>query len=297
MSVRVAEYFGQKTKDNPNIIKPTKGKGGICPFMKDTCVKLNEGKKPICVVEQKNGEAWIVCRHRLCATKRIELMSYQKELLYEVAKCVYGDDVLLEDIAVRQEENIPVIDNISYHADYVMKNIGPRGRITGQKNIVLEMQGGGETSSTGSITRHVEEWENNPLRTNEELSQFVSANPIVTNAWRRQQEQFLIKGNIVQLTGGGMVFCVGHLLYDYLWQRVRNAGLRDLKAHNWTLAIIAFNEISEPGSTSLHFKIDPQRVLFTNYLTFVQTLINQGQAHPKMFEGQFESLSGKIIDS
>jgi len=294
MSVRVAEYFGQKTKDNPNAINPIKGRA-ICPFMKDTCVKLNEGKKPICVVEQKNGDAWIVCRHRLCATKRIELLPYQKELLFEVAKCVFGDDVLPEDIAVRQEENIPVIDNINYHADYVMKNTGPRGRQTGQKNIILEMQGGGETSNTGSISRHVQEWEDNPTRTNEDLSKFVTANPIVTNAWRRQQEQFLIKGNIVQLTGGGMVFCVGNLLYDYLWQRVKNARLQELRNNNWTLAIIGFNEVSEPGSAALHFEIDPERVLFTNYLTFVQTLINQGQAHPKMFEGVFEKLDGTFI--
>jgi len=296
MSVKVAEYFGQKTDGNPNTIRPVTSVEN-CPFMNDVCVKLKEGKKPICTVMQPNGEAWIVCRHRLCATKRITLMPYQKELLFEVAQHIYGEDVLMQDIAIRQEENIPVIKGSSYHADYIMKNIGPRGRSSGQKNVILEMQGGGETSSTGSITRHVDYWEKNPMRTNEELAKFVAASPIVTNAWRRQQEQFLVKGNIAQMTGGGMVFCVGNPLYDYLWKRVKDANLNDLKEHNWTLAIVGFNEISEPGSSVLHFKIDPTRTLFTNYITFVQTLINVGKPHPKMFKGLFSMLDGELLKS
>lgn len=295
MAVRVAEYFGQKTEGNESLISPVKSKAN-CPFMNDVCVKLAQGKKPICSVRRMDGDLWIVCRHRLCATKnKIPLTEYQKGILYEVGKTVFGDDILPEDIAIRREETIPVVEKSKYHADYIMMNVGSRGRSNGQKKVILEMQGGGETSKTGSITRNIEKWERDEHRSNEDLSIKVDANPIVTNAWRRQQEQFIIKGNIAQLTGGGIVFCVGKPLYDYLWKRVKDSRLQDLRMHNWTLALIAFKEKEKSSKNELEYEIDRERIMFTNYLTFVQTLINQGSPNPSMFEGEFDLLNGSSI--
>lgn len=293
MAVKVAEYFGQKTNTDSPHIEPVL-ENADCPFMNDTCVKLSQGHKPVCTVRRNDGDLWIVCRHRLCATKNnIELTDYQKEILFEVAKCTFGEDVLLEDIAIRREETIPVVERSNYHADYIMMNIGSRGRQTGQKKVVLEMQGGGETSNTGSITRNIQAWEDNANRTNEDLARNVTASPIVTNAWRRQQEQFIIKGNIAMQTGGGIVFCVGSPLFDYLYQRVRDENLRDLKDDNWTLAIIAFKEGESGDSESIKFKIDNDKVLFTSYQSFVHTLINQGHPNRPMFTGNFELLNGE----
>lgn len=296
MAVRVAEYFGQKTENNPNALFPVFK--GNCPFMNDTCVKLSQGNKPVCTVRRNDGSVWIVCRHRLCATKNgIKLTDYQADILFDVAKCIYGSDVLKEDIAVKREATIPVVENSSYHADYIMMNVGPRGKNTGQKKVVLEMQGGGETSNTGSITRNIDKWEKNPNRSNQELATMVSANPIVTNAWRRQQEQFIIKGSIAMKTGGGIVFCVGAPLYDYLWNRVRNENLGDLREHHWTLAIIGFVEGESNSDQPIKFEIDTSKVLFTNYQSFVQALINQGVPNPSMFTGQFDRLNGNTYNT
>lgn len=298
MSVSVAEYLGQRTEVDYPTIQPAVGVQR-CPFMEDDCTKLsqqNRPTKPVCTVRKPNGDLWIVCRNRLCATKGgIPLTEYQKSVLFDIAKCVYGDDVLQEDIVFKREAKIPVIENINYHADYIMMNVGPRGRRTGQRRIVLEMQGGGETSNTGSITRLIEEWEATEDRTNDLLRSRVSANPIETNAWRRQQEQFIVKGNIAHQTGGGIVFCVGKPLYDYLWSRVREANLNDLRDANWTLALLCFVEDRDVRDGRLKFIVDRRNVLFTNYTSFIQTLTNQGMPNPEMFRGPFQKLNGENI--
>lgn len=292
MTVKIAEYLGQKTEIESPIIQPAK-KGAICPFMDDTCIKLDQGNKPICTVRKKNGDLWIVCRHRLCATKnKIPLIPYQKEVLMTVAKCLFGEDVTNNDIAIRREQSIPVVGKSKYHADYIMINKSNNGNKNGQKKVILEMQGGGETSKTGSITRLTQLWEENLQRLNSDLTQFVDANPIVTNAWRRQQEQFIIKGNIANQTGGGIAFCVGKPIFDYLWERLKNANMTNLKDHNWTVALITFKEEKSDKPGPIKFVIDKNRVLFTTYITFVQTLINQGKPHPEMFKGEFELLNG-----
>lgn len=294
MAVRIAEYLGKSVAHYPNTIQPAEGNEN-CPFMNQTCSKLVKGNKPVCSVQKADGENWIVCSHRLCSTlPNVPLSEYQSNVLSEVAKCVFGEDVDLSDIVIKREVTIPVIGASKYHADYVMMNIGSSGRTNGQTKFVLEMQGGGETSSTGAITRLIDEWEHNNNRSNEELFQMVSANPIVTNAWRRQQEQFIVKGNIAHQTGGGLVFCVGGPLYDYLFQRVENSNLRDLRNHNWTLALLAFHESYNPDGT-ITYKLDEGRQLFTNYTSFLQVLINQGEPHPEMFKGEFERLSGGQI--
>ena len=60
-----------------------------------------------------------------------------------------------------------------------------------------------------------------------------------------QQEQFLVKGNVVDQTTGKIVFVVGRPLFDYLYKRIRNANLRDLRQHNWTLCLLPIKEKTE----------------------------------------------------
>src|SRR5262249_13871377 len=117
---------------------------------------------------------------------------------------------------------------------------------------------------------------------------------IETNAWRRQQEQFLVKGNIAVNTGGVIAFCVGSLIYDYVWAKVNAACLRDLRGHNWTLAMLGFVEDTskaiEQGPVPL--KLDPERVLFTSYPSFINALINQGDPCTSLFtSGPFAKLN------
>lgn len=91
---------------------------------------------------------------------------------------------------------------------------------------------------------------------------------------------------------------MGTLLYDYLMERLESVNLPDLKDYNWTLALLAFKEDKsrpvEDGPIPL--TIDEDRTLYTNYQTFVQALINQGQPTLEAFQGQFYSLENERID-
>ena len=266
--------------------------------MDKECAKISEGLKPICSVRKRNGDIWIACRHRLCSTnKNIPLTGYQKKILLTIAKEVFSPEIEKQHIFIKRETRIPVVGSSSYNADYIMSIHNFHGELRGPKNIVLEMQGGGETSKTGSITRHIDAWEIQQEKTNAFLSQEVDAGTIETNAWRRQQEQFIVKGNIASQTGGGIAFCVGSPLYDYLWRRISTARLNDLRHHNWSMCLVCFDEDknSEPKPGPIPLKINSKKVLLTNYITFVQTLINQGEPYPAMFAGTFETLDGETI--
>ncbi|MFJ5508378.1 hypothetical protein [Pectobacterium jejuense] len=310
MAVSIAEYLGQRTDVEEPIVPIVDGTQVLCPFMDRTCDKASKSNHPVCSVRKPDGTIWIVCEHRLCSTRQKKkaiingrsqqveniLVEHQKDILRKVAKLIYQDNALLDaEIGVKREVNIPLPDSDnSYHADYVMRNFSGRGRAD---EVLLEMQGGGETSSTGAITRHVTQWANLKSPTNEILRQSVAANTIETNAWRRQQEQFLVKGNVVDQTGGKIVFAVGSLLYDYLYKRFRNANLRDLKAHNWTLCILAFKEdLTQPPTMGpIPLTIDDSKTLFTNYSTFVRFLTDQGAPRPELFEGSFLKLDNSTV--
>ena len=212
MGVSIAEYFGQRTDISSTVIQPVTANSRVkkCPFMDKNCAKISKRLKPVCSVRKHNGDIWIVCRDRLCSTnKTIPLIGYQKNMLLGIAKEVFSSEVEKENIFIKREVRIPVVGSSNYNADYVMSIQKYKGELRGPKNVVLEMQGGGETSNTGSITRHIDVWEALKNKTNSFLSQDVNAGTIETNAWRRQQEQFIIKGNIASQTGGGIVFCVG----------------------------------------------------------------------------------------
>jgi hypothetical protein len=191
---------------------------------------------------------------------------------------------------------IPVTDDSDYSADYVMWRKNPKLITTfnPDRPIVLEMQGGGETTSTGDLTKHITEWENKRANLTDPVSKTA---PLVTNAWRRQQEQFLVKGNTAMLTGGRMVFCIGSMIFDYLMPRLNNTTIfPPLRKSNWTLALLTFVEDTHSSETSLSapnsipLKIDTDRSLFTNYGFFVQAITNQGTACNSMFQGPYINL-------
>lgn len=311
MAVSVAEYLGQRTDvDSVNIVPVPLGTSINCPFMDGTCSKLGKNLQPVCSVRKKDGTMWIVCEHRLCATpktkkviinnkeKRVpsSLTQYQVDTLWEIANTVYRGNFSKDEIVVNREAPIPIEEtNSSYKADYIMRNLSPTAKID---EILLEMQGGGETSSTKSISDHVANWGNSYNPTNEYLRQELKKpNSIETNAWRRQQEQFLVKGNIVNQTGGKIVFAIGELIYDYLYPRVSRANLRDLKEHNWTLCLLGIKEdkSSPPVVGAIPLMVDEDKTLFTNYSTFVRTLTDQGGPEPTIFKGSFLSLNGQDI--
>ncbi|MGR5238399.1 hypothetical protein [Vibrio alfacsensis] len=312
MAIKVAEYLGQRTDvDDINIIPVQLGENHQCPFMDGHCSKLSKKLQPVCSVRKKSGTMWIVCEHRLCATPKTKVIQiegkdkrvaavltpHQQKILWDIAQTVYRGQFEQSDIVVNREAPIPIEETGGkYKADYIMRNLAYGAKID---EILLEMQGGGETSETKKISDHVASWSRQENPTNEYLrTELAKPNTIETNAWRRQQEQFLVKGNIVNQTGGKIVFAIGNLIYDYLYPRVSRANLRDLKEHNWTLCLLGIKEdLSEPAQSGpIPLTIDNERTLFTNYSTFVRTLTDQGGPEPSIFQGKFLSLTGEDVE-
>lgn len=297
MGVSVAEYLGERV-DFEATISPAQT-GAKCPFMNRHCDKVAKSKPPICSVRKPDGTLWITCEHRLCSTRSknekkqdIRLTQYQNDILWEIASNVYRGVFCRDDIGIKREVNIPLPNSSGYKGDFVMRNFAAGAKVD---ELIVEMQGGGETSSTGSITRLIESWEKSP--SNKKLGKPTKAGTIETNAWRRQQEQFLVKGNVVTQTGGKIVFVVGGLLYDYLLKKFQEKELRDLEKHNWTLCILGIVEDKSQNPTlgRIPLMVDQEKKLFTNYATFVRLLTDQGAPIPEIFEGDFLTLTGRNI--
>lgn len=300
MGVSVAEYYGQRTDVDEPIIHPVRGEHP-CPFScGNTCKKLKSGNPPVCSVRKPDGTLWIVCSDRLCATKKgIPLCEHQSAILHDIGKHIFAPNVPRSQICVKREERLDVVEGTKYNADYVISLREGRTLFSGPDRLVLEMQGGGETTNTGKITQLIANWEANAARTNSLLRSPTEASTLETNAWRRQQEQFIVKGNIAMKTwkGYGIAFCVGSILFDYLMGKLASANLPDLHNYNWTLALIGICEdtVAPVAPGPIPIKVDENRLLFTNYQTFVQALINQGEPSLAAFRGQFITLDNESV--
>ena len=300
MTVSVAEYFGQRTDVANPVILPATTKPSDCPFMLRPCSKIQQNNKPVCSVRNAKGDLWLVCRNRLCATNdSSNLSKYQKSILISIAKTVFGPTITDKDVYVSNEKPMKVTSKTSYHADYVMV-INPAIVTMGSPHkAVLEMQGGGETSNTGHLTALVAKWEQTQPYSNSTLSMPASkAGLLITNAWRRQQEQFLVKGSIATKTGGAMILCVGSLLYDYLKTKVPATQMQNLQNYNWDLAIVGIEEdkTATPSPGPIPLQVAQHKVMFVSYLTFIQALINQGAPSASLFKGNFNILSGGSLN-
>ena len=300
MGVTVAEYYGQRTDLDAPVILPQHDVA-VCPFSSgNTCKKLKSGNAPVCSVRKPDGTMWIVCSDRLCNTKKdLPLCAHQIHILHKIAQQLFHPDVELSDICVKREERLNVVEGTKYNADYIISLSSGRSDYSGPDRLILEMQGGGETTNTGKITALLNRWAADAARTNALLRSETDASTLETNAWRRQQEQFIVKGNIAMKTwkGYGIAFCVGTLLYDYLMNKLASANLPDLREYNWTLAVIAIKEDETapvvPGPIPI--TVDESRMLFTNYQTFVQALINQGEPSLDAFRGEFVNLNNETV--
>lgn len=311
MTVSVAEYLGQSVTSDL-VIKPVvaeKGDVVPCPFREGPCDKIVRGKKPVCSVRDGSGTLWIVCEHRLCATspKQAPLTNYQIDVLMAVAKTIWGVQLDRSEIAVRREVPVRTEGRSPSKADYVMvptPQLRSREPQVAFSPVILEMQGGGETTNTGALSKLVTKWElefdNAP--TNEQLSRPITkVSPLETNAWRRQQEQFLYKGNVATHSSGRLVFVVGAKLFDLLQRNLANTTMINLRDGNWTLALIGVSEASSESVTkfgvqnSVQLEIDSTRLLFTSYADFVQALTRQGGIDPQLFKGEFTNLDGSTI--
>lgn len=308
MAIVVAEYLGVRTdqKLNPptpinSLAKPTIP----CPFRNSDCAKAKKGQAPVCSIKDNvTHQVWIVCEHRLCATqpRTAALNQYQKEVLGAISDLVFPT-VPKAEIAIRREARVRRTPGKNRSddskADYLMVQLDPTlsSQLAGSQGVILEMQGGGETSNTQRLTKQVRKWESSGLY--DDLIASVSIRDIATNAWRRQQEQFLFKGNVAHRSHGRLVFVMGEILYDKVLGNIQNQpGPIPIKG-GWTLALLGVKEGSGPGSFStvhsISFKLDPNRQLITDYGSFARALTDQGLFDPQLFRGEYESLIGASL--
>lgn len=317
MAVKVAEYLGHNAEVPGATVTPVSAIQP-CPFTDGApCKKLaNDKKPPVCSVRKvargHAGTLWITCSKRLCASQHnISLSSYQSDMLFAIAKLLFGSGVSKSDVLIKSEEPIAFKEVAAkpYRADFTMQLKPPaESSINGKRKFIVEIQGGGETSNTGKLTAQIEKWADAPSRTNADLTESVKdVGTLETNAWRRQQEQLLVKGSAAKATKGecGMALCVGEALFEYI---IKKLGKRKLDPftenppkEEWSLAIIPIIEAKDTDpeaiyiGDSLALKPDREKVLYMDFDHFVNLLGTQGGKSSEAFKGNCLDLNGSQV--
>lgn len=292
MSVTIAEYLGQRTDVDDPVILPTSLDGKnvpTCPFMGGPCSKLSSSKPspPVCAV-RANGKIFPVCPHRLVPSRASVLTPIHLSMLQSVAKKLIPG-VPASQIGYRRQIGVrlPSTSGSSRQIflDYVLAT--DPSQCDNAELILLEVQGGGETSSTGSITRHVSEWAVSPEPTNAVLREPLRAGIIPNNAWKRQLEQIIRKAPLAKAFGGRFALAVGEVLYDYI-VRSMPGGIEYFS--DWEIGVVEMVEAGavQPGSTLF----SANRAMFLTYESFLRaiseaTMIDQ---MPNPFAGEFTTL-------
>ncbi len=298
MGIYIAEYLGQRT-DSSLPIKPYSTNDTLCPFNGLSCRKIasQDKKSPVCSL-RRNNEVYIVCEERLISTRGFSqaFTSYQKQKILEVARFIFNPSIAEADVGIKTEVPIKIPGRRGYlKADFIVRLLNQNIQTSGPKGVIMEVQGGGETSNTGTMQRHVKDWERNPLSNSYLRQNLPKVGPIQTNAWRRLQEQMFVKGAIAKQTGFGFVACVGPLLYDIAQSKFRN--VKDLQNEDWEIALITFDEdLSQPVTSGpIPLKVDSRKVLFTSFTDIATAIAEQGVKLPKLFEGHFINLLGQNV--
>lgn len=309
MSQFIAEYLGVAVKAGNRLpLVDSRTKPVVqCPFREGACAKAKKGQVPVCSLRDSNSsELWIVCEHRLCATspKNTLLSPYQIEMLELVVGTLLPRRNEGGMLVVQREARVRRVPGRNQSGDSkadflaIVVDSDTSKPFEGSPRFIIEMQGGGETANTQKMTKLVRKWER---RGNPDpgglLTEAADSNPIETNAWRRQQEQFLIKGSVITRSSGKMVFAMGARLYDKVMGNLTSPPRPIGVGGGWTLALLGFVEsASGVGTTkSLRLAIDPNRMLFTDYGGFVRSLTDQGSYDPELFKGKFVSLANTPV--
>jgi hypothetical protein len=327
LAIIVAEYLGQKLETEEHI-KPfahheEDGKGlqfeekGTCPFIGQLCKKMDKKKNakfPVCSL-RRSGELYIVCEHRLASTCKERggaLSPYQSNMLLSLAREVFSPEITVEQLLFKSE--VYIASTLSEEdeedkqkkfgrADYLLCITPDVVRTHGHRKLIVEMQGGGETSDTGNMTEQLKEWTRSELPTNEILSRPLDVGFIQTNAWRRLQEQLLTKGSVAVSSGYGFVACIGTHVFDQVEEKLN--GFDDIRTSKepgaWDTALIAYSEDKSPAAkeivkNAIPLKIDQDRILYTTYKALATKLIDRGVPIPEIFNGPWLKLTGEAVN-
>lgn len=301
----IAEYLGRRV-DAGEVIIPThrnSAKIPICPFMGQECSKLksDDPKHPICSLRTKDG-IYIVCSDRLIPARAKTVTPEHKHILSKVSELVFPGSTTAE-VLYRRQAGLKIGPRSNVYLDYVLVH-QKSGRQ--HRPVILEVQGGGETSNTGTMTRLVTSWANNQARTNKELAQplyevktktghkpkKVYVNGIPNNAWKRQLDQVLLKATIAESFGGAFALACGSVLFDYLLRR----GLTGTDWFDqWAVVIVELKEVPSTAPGAVPFTTG--RAIFMSYSDFVESI--QSYSLPdnltSPFYGKYTTLEDRIV--
>jgi hypothetical protein len=311
MSVAIAEYLGNRV-DLPvhNVIPSVRGGVPVptCPFSGGACIKLahNPPLHPVCSVRvfdaQTSGRVFIVCSNRLIPAQATAMSPAHVAALASIAQTVFPG-VMAQDVGFKRQVGIN-LDPGRLTLDYVLHVEPACGYVAGPRKVILEVQGGGETSNTGTITRYVDDWIRQRPPTNAFLSrqldtaylrqhlgiQKVNVPGIIpNNAWKRQLEQILKKAVIAKNFGGAFALVTGDLLYDYMRRSVPVGGAFFA---DWEVALIGVSESSsaQVGAIPMDSVSRSAFMTFDEFIAALQTFaLPQGLSDP--FAGRFTTLT------
>jgi hypothetical protein len=269
MAVKIIEFLGI----NAYGLKPSDPRlaNKFCPYMGKTCKKIDRKRpqKPMCVVESSSGVPLIVCEHRLLSTQMRNPTSYQRSQIIEISKVIFEDGIQPNDIEYKYE----VTTKLRQRADFVL-----RDKRKGDA-CILEVQGGGETSYTGILTEHIQKWEEGENLILDELKSKPGLIP--ANAWRRLQEQLIVKGGICARSNKKFVVATGKTIALHLLKKL--ALIEPMKRTKNGLWNCAFIPYQIRKGEAIEFYIDIDNILYLDLEELVTRLIEYGERDDELF--------------
>ncbi|MEP7288846.1 MAG: hypothetical protein ABI947_24100 [Chloroflexota bacterium] len=309
MAVSVAEYLGMRTDVElpiePCEVPPvTRATIPLCPFNNLPCSKIskknkNGSKHPVCAVRKNDGTFYIVCEDRLISASTVQISDYQKEMLLQTAKALFHPDIESHQIGYKSEVRIRTGENKRHRADFILAAVDEGIQTFGPRRILVEVQGGGETNNTGSISRHLEQWAQE-TKDNVFLRKSVGAGTIETNAWRRLQEQLFAKATTAKKTGCGFAVLLGEVVFDYVANTIPEIHTLQMAKEDrgWDMAFIVFREKHlnpdrQVSSGAVELELDTEKTIYTKLETLLAILLTRGWFSPEAFAGDYKTLSGE----
>lgn len=298
MGLRVTEYLGIPVEKSKKI-EPA-GAGAKCPFANIECSKISQrtnSKKPVCSVRKPNGRLWIVCRDRLCSSKGADLNQYQKNILHKIAQAVFNTNLELGQIIYKKEVSFKLNGSKKARADYILgvtKDVKIKRNEGYPRKFIIEMQGGGSTSSTGTMTRHIDSWEKNSNRLPNELHIELGIGSIENDSWKRQLDQILIKGHIAVQSGYGFILCVGMALFEYMDTRL-NLNQVIMEEGRPDFVILPMIESYNQQTDKIDFTVAEKNIIYTSFHNFTNLITQQGEPQGEQFGGDYLTLDGNRI--
>ena len=315
MAINIAEYLGQRTDSHEQIIpmpilpEVRRDQSPRCPFNNQPCMKMRASsnpKQPICSLRKTKGTYYVVCENRLISTDIRDISDYQRKMLLMAGQHLFNPTIRPNQLAYKAEVGIQtqekVAGNHNHIADFILAVVDPELATYSARRILTEVQGGGETSSTGSITRHVENWEADANPNNEMLRKSIKkTGTIETNAWRRLQEQLFAKATTANKSGYGFATLLGEVVFDYLSKMIPDLNSIRSQPHDaWDVAFIVYKErplqAGESPVGSVDFIVDPEKTFYTKLPKLLYQMSLRGQSDRAAFAGAFTTLDGASVN-